>query len=375
MGALDAVKVVELSALGPAPFGAMLLADMGADVVRVDRVGEQGYAAAMVGLARNRRSIAVDLKSDAGVDVVRRLVARADVFIEGFRPGVAERLGLGPDPLCTDNRRLVYARASGWGHDGPLAPAAGHDINFLALAGGLHPMGPAGAPPVPPLNYVADFAGGGCLLAVGILAALAERSTSGRGQVVDAAMVDGAALMTGFVRGLYAAGGWSNERGGNILDGSAPFYRAYECADGRYVAVGAIEPKFYESLCATLNLDVVRLPQFDREVWPDAHAAFEAEFASKERDEWVATFEGVDACVTPVLDLEESAMHPHLVDRGTFLDVDGMVQPSPAPRLSRTPSNVRAGVCSIGEHTEAILSELGLDRAQRMQMRASGTVG
>lgn len=377
-GALSGVRIVELAGIGPAPYGVMLLADLGADVVRVDRLvsGDQpDTAASMVGLSRNRRSLAADLKHAEGLATVRRLVSSADVLVEGFRPGVAERLGLGPDELRSDHPRLIYARMTGWGQDGPLAPRAGHDLDYAAVAGALHPIGRPDEPPPPPINYLADFGGGGTFLALGVLAALFERERSGRGQVVDAAMVDGAASLTTFLHGLLAAGAWTTQRGSNLLDGAAPYYDTYRCSDGRFVAVGALEPQFFAQLCEVLGLDPDEWPQHDRALWPDQKARLAELFATRTRDEWVEAFAGTDACVAPVLDLSEAPTHPHNRERGTFVDVGGSPQPAPAPRLSRTPGEVARPAPAPGADTDVVLGELGLDPTEIRRLREDGAVG
>lgn len=378
-GPLSGIQVVELAALGPAPYGVMLLADLGAEVIRVDRVGVApagaGVDAAMVGLSRNRRSIAVDLKAAAGVDVVRRLTARADVFVEGFRPGVAERLGVGPDALRASNPGLVYVRMTGWGQRGPLSPRAGHDIDYAAVAGALHTVGRDGQPPPPPVNYLADLGGGGTFLAIGVLAALLERVGSGEGQVVDVAMVDGTASLTAFLHGLLQTGAWSTERGSNLLDGGAPFYDTYRCADDRYIAVGALEPLFYAALLAGLDLDPADWPQHDRSVWPGLRERLTAVFSTRPRDAWAEWFADLDACVAPVLDLEEAPRHPHNRARGTFSDAFGVTQPAPAPRLSRTPGAIQRPPPAAGEHTDEVLAQLGIDDDEVAALRAAGTVG
>lgn len=377
-GPLTGTRIVELAAIGPAPYGIMLLADLGADVIRVDRVaaarGAPGMEASMVGLSRNRRSVAVDLRTDDGAEVVRQLTDGADVLVEGFRPGVTERLGLGPDELRRRNPGLVYARMTGWGQDGPLAARAGHDIDYAAIAGTLHTVGRAAEPPPPPVNYLADFGGGGTFLAIGVLAALVERASSGEGQVVDVAMVDGAASLATFLHGLLPLGGWSTERGTNLLDGAAPFYDTYRCADGGFVAVGALEPQFFAELCDRLELDPADLPQGDRASWPEHKRRLAALFATRSRDEWAALFEGSDACVAPVLSLTEAPAHPHNVARGAFVDVGGVTQPAPAPRLSRTPGGVTRPAPGYGEHTDEVLAELGLSGERIEELRAAGVV-
>jgi alpha-methylacyl-CoA racemase len=377
-GPLSGIRVVEMAAIGPAPYGVMLLADLGAEVVRVDRAAggevKVGFEATMVGLSRNRRSIAVDLKTDAGRDVVLQLADRADVLVEGWRPGVAERLGLGPDELLARNPRLVYARTTGWGQDGPFAPTAGHDIGYAAIAGTLHTVGRAGEPPPPPVNYLADFGGGGTFLAMGVLAALVERNRSGEGQVVDTAMVDGAASQTAFLHGLLGMGAWTDEREANLLDGAAPFYDTYTCADGRYLAVGAIEPQFFVALCEGLGIDPAEFPQHDRASWPAQKERIAAVVATRTRDEWAAVFDGTDACVAPVLSLTEAPDHPHNLAREVFVEVDGRPQPAPAPRFSRTPGSVRGGAPQHGADTDAILTELGLDADAVAALRTEGAV-
>jgi alpha-methylacyl-CoA racemase len=370
-GPLEGVRVVELAGIGPAPFGVMLLADLGAEVVLVDRAASAGRGSQGGALSRNRRSIAVDLKSAAGRDVVLRLVETADVLVEGFRPGVAERLGVGPDDCHAVNPALVYGRMTGWGQDGPMAPRAGHDITYAAISGALHPVGRADDSPPPPINYVADFGGGGAYLAIGVLAALLERGRSGRGQIVDAAMVDGAASQTTMLHGMLAAGLWSTERASNLLDGGAPYYDTYVCADGGFLAVGALEPQFFTELCDGLEVDPGELPQFDQANWPEQKRRIAEVVALRTRDEWAERFEGTDACVAPVLALDEAPRHPHNVARGTFVEVDGLVQPGAAPRFSRTPGSVQRPAPRVGDHTDEILGELGLDAAE---LRSAGAV-
>jgi alpha-methylacyl-CoA racemase len=354
----------------------MLLADLGADVVRVDRVARGGAdgVPAMEGLSRNRRSIAVDLKQPDGVALVLDLVAGADVLVEGFRPGVTERLGLGPDVCLARNPGLVYARMTGWGQDGPLAHTAGHDIGYAAIAGALHPTGRPDTPPPPPLNLVADFGGGGAFLAIGVLAALVERAGSGLGQVVDVAMVDGTASLTAFFHGLLRLGGWSTERGTNLLDGAAPFYDTYTCADGRHLALGAIEPQFHAELLAGLGIDPDGWDQHDRAAWPAQKVRIADVVATRTRDEWVEVFDGTDACVAPVLALDEAPSHPHLVARETFVEHHGVVEPAPAPRFQRTPGEITRPAPSAGQHTVELLLELGLAHEEIARLQADGVV-
>lgn len=377
-GPLSGIRVVELAGLGPTPHGVMLLADLGADVVRVDRPaaarGEDPTFAANVGLARNRRSIAIDLKDPRGVGLVLALVEGADVLVEGFRPGVAERLGLGPDVVVARAPRIVYARMTGWGQDGPLAPRAGHDIDYLAIGGALATLGPVGGPPVAPVNYLADFGGGGTFLAIGVLAALLERSVSGHGQVVDVAMIDGVANLTAFVRGLASMGAWTDEPGTNLLDGGAPFYTTYRCADGGAVAVGALEPAFYAALLAGLGMVAEEWPQFDATRWPDLRAELERRFGAEPRDHWARTFAEVDACVVPVLGLDEAVTHPHNVARATFVASDAGPMPAPAPRFSRGGGAVRLPPPRAGEHTDEVLAAVGLDAGAIAALRVDGVV-
>jgi alpha-methylacyl-CoA racemase len=375
LGPLDGVRVVEIAGIGPGPFCAMLLADMGAEVVRVDRPETAGGAGWPALMSRGRRSVVVDLKHERGAEVVLRLVEHADALLEGFRPGVAERLGIGPDDCLARNPRLVYGRMTGWGQDGPLRHAAGHDIAYIALAGALHPIGEPGGAPVPPLNLLGDFGGGGMLLAFGIACGLLEARRSGQGQVVDAAIVDGAALLTTSIHEMVTLGLWEERRGANLLDGGAPYYGVYETADGEHVAVGALEPKFYGELLDKLGLRPDDLPpQADRERWPELRERLEAVFRTRTRAEWTDVFEGSDACVAPVLGLSEARAHPHNRARGTFTLVDGSPQPAPAPRFSRTAPGPPAPPPVPGQHTDEVLSSSGFDAEEIASLRATGAI-
>lgn len=336
-GPLKGLRVVELAGIGPGPHAAMILGDLGADVVRIERPPKSGAAAGTDPMLRSRRIVTADLKSDEGRQRVLTLVAKADVLIEGFRPGVAERLGLGPEDCAKVNDRLVYARMTGWGQAGPRSLQAGHDINYISLNGVLHAIGRVNERPVPPLNLVGDFGGGSMFLLVGILAALWERQASGKGQVVDAAMIDGSSVLVQMMWAMRATGMWTDERGTNTLDGGAPYYDTYECADGRYVAVGAIEPQFYAAMLAGLGLDAATLPaQNDRSRWPELRAGLTEVFASRDRDHWAKVFADSDACVTPVLSFGEVQNESHVTERHTFYQTGGGLQPSPAPRFTRT---------------------------------------
>lgn len=362
-GPLAGLRVVEIAGQGPAPFAAMLLADLGAEVIRVDRIPADESAAELARsdlLNRGRRSVAVDLKRPGGADVVLRLVAGADVLLEGFRPGVAERLGIGPDACHAVTPTLVYGRATGWGQTGPLRNAAAHDINYIALAGALHPIGSPGGPPVPPLALVGDFGGGGMLLAFGVLAALTEARVCGRGQVVDASILDGAALLTTAIWTFVHRGEWAPERGSNLLDGGAPFYRTYETRDHQWIAVGPLEPHFYEELLSRVGLeDVDADGQYRRDDWPRISDRLAEAFARRTRAEWVEALEATDVCFAPVLTMQEAPTHPHNVSRETFVEIDGAVQPAPAPRFSRTPAQKPAPSPRPGEHSRAILRDTG----------------
>jgi alpha-methylacyl-CoA racemase len=363
-GPLSGIKVVEITGIGPGPFCAMMLADLGADVLRIDRSAtvrpQMPDKPSNDVLARGRRSIGVDLKNPEGVELVLKLIEKADVLTEGFRPGVMERLGLGPDVCLKRNPKLVYGRMTGFGQDGPMAQAAGHDINYIALAGALAHIGREGDKPLPPLNLVGDFGGGGMLLALGVCAALVERSRSGKGQVVDAAMVDGAATLMAFIHGFYASGGWG-ERGTNLLDTGAHFYDTYETKDGKYVSIGSIEPQFYAELLEKTGLDKEPLPnQMDRTQWRAMKQRLTALFKTKTRDEWCALMEGSDVCFAPVLTIPEAYAHPHNIARKTFVDVAGVTQPGPSPRFSRTPGEIKRPPPHPGQHTNEALADWGI---------------
>ncbi|HEX2038137.1 MAG TPA: CaiB/BaiF CoA-transferase family protein [Acidimicrobiales bacterium] len=378
-GPLQGVRVVEIAGIGPGPFAAMMLADMGAEVLRVDRAQSVRTpvddSPSWDLLNRGRRSIGVDLKNPDGAEAVLRLVERADALIEGFRPGVAERLGIGPDECMARNPKLVYGRMTGWGQEGPYAQAAGHDINYIALAGALHPIGRAGGPPVPPLNLVGDFGGGGLLLAFGVACALVETSRSGHGQVVDAAMVDGAAVLTTMFHAMSSIGAWTEERGRNLLDTGAHFYDTYECADGEYISVGSIEPQFYAELRRLAGLDDEAFDaQLDRDRWPELKERVAAVFRTKSRDEWCALMEHTDVCFAPVLSLSEAPGHPHNVARGTFTEVADVVQPAPAPRFSRTPGAIARPPAWPGQHTDQALGDWGFSADEIAKLRETGAV-
>lgn len=377
-GPLRSQRVIELAGLGPAPFCGMVLADFGAHVIRIDRqtsvndwlISEPRNDV----LNRGKRSIAIDLKSPQGVDLALELIGSADVLIEGYRPGVAERLGLGPAECLARNERLVYGRMTGWGQRGPFSSMAGHDIDYIALSGALGSIG-TDRQPVPPLNLVGDFGGGGMLLALGVLAAVLAARESGKGQIVDAAMVDGSALLMASHHGFRADGWWSVERQSNLLDGAAPFYTTYETSDGRHMAVGALEPHFYAALLAGLNLEAGDLPaQMDRAGWPRLRDAFAAKFRERTRDEWADHFAGTDACVAPVLTMDEAPSHPHNRDRSTFISIDGVIQPAPAPRFTGTPQGTPSAPVAPGADTSAILAELGFSSGQIGRLRQTGVV-
>lgn len=379
MGPLHGLKVIELASIGPGPMCAMLLADLGADVVRIDRLEASGLGVPMGRRhdvnGRSRRSAAIDTRTPQGREVVLKLVEGADALIEGFRPGVAERLGLGPADCHARNPRLVYGRMTGFGQTGPLASAAGHDLNYIALSGALHAIGPAGGGPVPPLNLVGDYGGGALYLAFGLMAALWECQRSGRGQVVDAAMVDGAASLMSIFFGLNAAGAWGPERGANLLDGGAPFYATYETADAKWVSVAPLEPKFFAEFVRRTGLDERYVQrQYDRRLWPEMRAAIATLMRSKTRDAWCAVLEGTDACFAPVLALDEVPAHAHAQARAAFVEIDGVVQPGPAPRFDRSVPEAPRPAPVSGQHTDAVLAEAGYAAEAIAALRAAGVV-
>lgn len=378
-GPLAGYRIVEMAGIGPGPMCAMLLADLGADVLRIDRVSPAGLGIGQPTkydlLTRGRRSLALDLKTADGIETVLTLVGRADALIEGFRPGVMERLGLGPEACEARNPKLVYGRMTGWGQDGPLAKAAGHDLNYIALTGALHAIGPKGGKPTPPLNLVGDFGGGAVYLAFGIVCGLLEAARSGRGQVVDAAMTDGAASLMTAIYGLHAGGLWSGARGENILDGGAHFYNVYETSDGGHIAIAPIEPKFYAELLERLALDGEDLPaQMSRDAWPEMQTRLAEIFRTKTRDHWVSLLEGTDICFAPVLSMAEAPDHDHNRARGTFVEVDGVRQPGPAPRFSRTPGAVQMPPPAPGAHSREALADWGYENDEIDRLMARGVV-
>ena len=381
-GPLAGIRVVEMVGLGPCPFAAMMLADMGAEVIRIDRKAAPSAANPfpVLGtkfdvLARGRRSLALDLKQPAAKQLVLQLLDKADILIEGFRPGVMERLGFGPDACLARNPRLVYGRVTGWGQDGPLAQAAGHDLNYIALTGMLHAMGTADSPPAPPLNLVGDFGGGGMMLAFGVVCAALEARASGKGQVVDAAMTDGAALLGAMMYGFRAYGSWSGQREANLLDGGAPFYATYACADGKFISVGSIEPQFYALLLKlTGAADPAFEAQMDREGWPRLKARFAGLFKTRTRQQWCELMEGSDVCFAPVLDMAEAPRHPHNAARATFIEIDGVTQPAPAPRFSRTAAEVASAPAAPGQHSAAILADWGWQADAIEALRRAGVI-
>lgn len=377
MGPLTGLRVVELQGIGPGPFCGMMLADMGAEIIRVDRSAAVGSGARSADvLARGRKSIAVDLKNPQGVETVLKLVETADVLLEGFRPGVTERLGLGPDVCLERNPKLVYGRMTGWGQTGTMAHAAGHDINYISLSGVLHAIGEPGSRPTPPLNLVGDFGGGGMLLAFGIVAALYERGVSGEGQVIDAAMTDGSALLMNSIFGLMGQGVWNQNRGSNLLDGGAHFYGTYETKDGRFVSIGSIEPQFYALLLEKTGLDQDPdlAQQMSRDDWPKLREKLAAVLATKTRDEWDEIMLGTDICYAPILNFDEAVAHPHNQARNTFVASADIVQAAPAPRFSRTEPELPEPPVAPGEHSEEVLASIGLDAAAIAELKSSGAV-
>lgn len=374
MGPLAGYRIIELAGIGPGPFCGMMLSDMGAEVIRVDRTGGSPKAPKDV-LQRNRKSIAVDLKSPEGVATVLRLVESADALFEGFRPGVTERLGLGPEDCKARNPKLVYGRMTGWGQEGPMAQAAGHDINYIGLSGALHAIGRAGERPVPPLNLVGDFGGGGMLLAYGLVCALLEAQKSGKGQVVDAAMVDGAAALMAMFFSMSAGGAFTEQRGTNLLDGGAHFYDTYETGDGKHICIGSIEPQFYALLIEKAELDPEEFaPQMNAAEWPRLKAKLTEVFKTKTRDEWCAIMEGTDVCFAPVLSIWEAPNHAHAKARDSFLEVDGVMQQAPAPRFDRTPAKVQHGARIPGQDSNEVLSSFGFSAAEIAALNAANVV-
>jgi len=365
-GPLQGLRVVEMPSIGPVPFCGMLLADLGADVLRIDRTSESDLGLPLEPryelLARGKRSLALDLKGEGAIDLMHRIVEKADVLLEGFRPGIMERLGLGPDILLARNPRLIFGRMTGWGQSGPMSRTAGHDINYIALTGALDAIGLAGTKPTAPLNLVGDFGGGSLYLALGVLSALHERQKSGLGQVVDAAMVDGAASLMTMFYGMLEAGEWQSRRGSNVIDSGAPWYDTYECKDGGFVAVGAVEEKFYRELVTALGLDLRGLPdRNERGNWPIIRSAFASRFRERTRSEWCEIMEGKDACFAPVLSMHEAPRHPQIAARHTFVKLDEIMQPAPAPRFSRTPGRIRSTPISRGDGGAEALREWGID--------------
>ncbi|MDE0614667.1 MAG: CoA transferase [Acidimicrobiia bacterium] len=377
MGPLKGIRVVEIAGIGPGPFAAMMLADLGADVVRIDRADRVRDEVPDTShpdlLNRGRRSVGIDLKHPEGADTVLKLVEGADGLIEGFRPGVAERLGIGPDACLARNPKLVYGRMTGWGQDGPYSSMAGHDINYIALSGVLGAIGREGEAPVPPVNLAGDFGGGGMLLALGMLAGMLEARTSGQGQVVDASMVEGSALLITMIYGMRAMGAWG-PRGTNMLDTGAWFYDVYECADGEYISLGSLEPQFFAEMTEKTGIDADGIDQNDRATWPVMRDRLAAAVKTKTRDEWCEILDGSDVCFAPVLSLAEAPEHPHNIARGTFVEVGGAIQPGPAPRFSRTPAEIARPSPNPGQHTAEALSDWGFDPDEVAHLRASGAV-
>ena len=375
MGPLTGIRVVEMAGIGPGPFTAMMLSDLGAEVIRVDRLSHKGTGHRANVLNRGRKSIAVDLKNPRGVETTLRLIEQADVVLEGFRPGVMERLGLGPEECLSVNPRLIFARMTGWGQTGPLSQAAGHDINYISIAGALGAMGYADRPPAPPLNLVGDFGGGAMYLLTGILAALVERATSGQGQIIDAAMTDGTASLLSPFFGLMAMNMWTTDRFSNRLDGGAFYYGSYECSDGKYISIGSLEPQFYAELLEKAEItDPEFQEQLDEAAWPAKREKLDQLFKTRTRQQWCDIMEGTDVCFAPVLDLKEAPSHPHNIDRKTFVELDGVVQPAPAPRFSRTQGEIQGPAAMVGEHTREVLSAWNFTDQEIGELQASGAI-
>ena len=375
MGPLKGLKIIEMAGIGPGPFCGMVLADLGAEIIRVDRASAIGTGSKKEPSNRGKKSIAVDLKAKEGVEVVLKLVETADAIFEGFRPGVMERLGIGPEVCLARNDRIVFGRMTGWGQEGPLANAAGHDINYISLSGALAAIGRPGSPPVPPLNLIGDFGGGGMLLALGLVAALLESKESKKGQVVDAAMTDGSALLMTMIYSMQSSGMWKTTMGSNLLDGGSHFYDTYECKDGKFISIGSIEPQFYALLCQIAELDEkVFSKQMSRDLWPEQKEEIKKIFVKKTRDEWCELMEGTDVCFAPVLDMSEAPEHPHNKERKTFIDLEGVIQPAPAPRFSRTEPEVVSSPSIVGEHTNEVLSSIGLSEEDISSLKTSGAV-
>ena len=375
MGPLKGLKIIEMAGIGPGPFCGMVLADLGAKIIRVDRASAIGTGSKQDAANRGKKSIAVDLKSEEGVEVVLKLVETADAIFEGFRPGVMERLGLGPDVCSERNERIVFGRMTGWGQEGPLANAAGHDINYISLTGALAAIGRPGSPPVPPLNLIGDFGGGGMLLALGLVAALLESKESKKGQVVDAAMTDGSALLMTMIYTMQSSGVWKTSMGSNLLDGGSHFYDTYECKDGKFISLGSIEPQFYALLCQIAELDEsIFGNQMSRDSWPEQKEAIKKIILDKTRDEWCELMEGTDVCFAPVLDMSEAPKRPHNVERKTFIDLEGVTQPAPAPRFSRTEPEVVSSPSVVGEHTDEVLTSIGFSDEDINTLKTSGAV-
>ena len=375
MGPLTGIRVVEMAGIGPGPFTAMMLSDLGAEVIRVDRLSHKGTGHRANVLNRGRKSIAVDLKNPRGVETTLRLIEQADVVLEGFRPGVMERLGLGPEECLSVNPRLIFGRMTGWGQTGPLSQAAGHDINYISIAGALGAMGYADRPPAPPLNLVGDFGGGAMYLLTGILAALVERATSGQGQIIDAAMTDGTASLLSPFFGLMAMNMWTTDRFSNRLDGGAFYYGSYECSDGQYISIGSLEPQFYALLLEKAEItDPEFQEQLDEAAWPAKREKLNQLFKTRTRQQWCDIMEGTDVCFAPVLDLKEAPTHPHNIDRKTFVELEGVVQPAPAPRFSRTQGEIQGPAAMAGEHTREVLSAWNFTDQEIGELQASGAI-